>query len=127
MAAKGQTLKEFGNLYPAESKLLAACRDGTVAEINVSRPERMKEENRVRAAFVRFLALGVGVSIHERGLRLVGAAIDGGFDLENCTIPYSIIIFNCLFGVDDKNLNSLNFRYSVFEGIVLLSGSLISS
>ena len=54
----GRTLAEFQPLKPAEQKLLEACRQGTGARISDKRPETATDNNTVRAAFLRFLALG---------------------------------------------------------------------
>jgi hypothetical protein len=61
---KGRTLVEFLNekreLFPAEQKLLVSCAIGDPAEFAKALPDRMTEDNRIRAAFLRFLVLGGG-------------------------------------------------------------------
>jgi hypothetical protein len=59
-----RTLAEFENendaLFPAERKLLEACSIGETARIPEERspPEKVSNENKVRASFIRLLALG---------------------------------------------------------------------
>src|SRR3546814_13640921 len=54
----GRSLSDFGPLWPAEDALLECSRIGAPPVISETRPEAETKTNRVRAAFVRFLALG---------------------------------------------------------------------
>jgi hypothetical protein len=56
-------------------------------------------EIRVRAGFLRFLALGgdEGAPVHEKGLQLKGAYVDGEFDLTFCDKVVPIDFENCFF------------------------------
>jgi hypothetical protein len=73
-------------LYPAEERLLAKVREGEICEIDAARPEAASPDNKVRAEFVRFLALGGdgGAPVHEHRVQLQGAFIEGDLDLEGC-------------------------------------------
>src|SRR5882672_5494248 len=73
--AFGRSLADFGKLWLAEKTLLDCCRRGEFAWIASERPEAETDDNRVRAAFIRFLALGGddGHPVHERGVQLAGA------------------------------------------------------
>ena len=95
----GRTLAEFQPLKPAERKLLEACQQGTVANISAERPEAANDDNIVRAAFLRFLALGGDeqAPVHEHGVQLVGAWIEGGLDMVAARVPSDLFIFDCHF------------------------------
>lgn len=125
MAARGQTLKDFGNLYPAESKLLAACRNGEAADINDSRPEARKPENHVRADFIRFLARGGDdtAPVHEAGVNLNGAVVVGELDLSGATVAFPLRLKHCLFQTHSGQLANLFFRGSNLAGGLFLNGS----
>jgi hypothetical protein len=129
MAAKGQTLKEFGELYPAEKKLLEACRNGTVAQISATRPEKLTPGNWVRAEFVRFLARGGdGDSpVHEMGVQLRGAVVVGTLDLAGVRVPYPLRLRDCWFQTQDgQNASLILTRVSLTAGL-FLTGSQVKS
>src|SRR3546814_2310360 len=71
----GRSLSDFGTLWPAEDALLECSRIGAPTVISETRPEAETKTNRVRAAFVRFLALGGDeqAPVHENGVELQGA------------------------------------------------------
>ena len=122
----GRTLDEFlrgdGKLWPAEQALLEACASGDWATIPADqrlrdacdrgetlpdgRPRSCNETNRIRAAFLRFLALGgdAGAVLHEHALRVAGAWIDGRvagartdglLDFEGCKVPAWLEFVSC--------------------------------
>ncbi|MCK9200561.1 MAG: hypothetical protein M0P59_11675 [Gallionella sp.] len=95
----GRTLEEFQPLKPAEQKLLEACREGTVAHISDERPKDKTEDNTVRAAFLRFLALGGDeeAPVHEHGVQLIGAWIEGELDMKAAKVPFGLTIRVCHF------------------------------
>lgn len=115
----GRTLTEFKPLKPAELKLLEACRTGTLARISEKCPEQPDEQNIVRADFLRFLALGGDehAPLHEMGVTLQGAWMDGVLNLVSATIRGSLWLFKCRFR--KKPLLS----YSYIHGGVHLEGS----
>lgn len=98
--AKGRTLDEFGELTPAEQKLLAACRAGEPAIISDDRPEKATDENTVRAEFVRFLALGGDddAPVHEYGVHVQGAWIEGELQMRSAVVPSDLYLGACHFG-----------------------------
>ena len=116
---KGRTLGEFEPLQPAEKKLLAACRDGLETVIAAKRPEDATDENTVRAAFLRFLALGGDglAPVHEKGVQLQGAWIKDTLDMEGADIPHGLKMVGCNFEA------TLVFRNAKIAGSFNLSGS----
>ncbi len=117
----GRTLAEFQPLKPGETKLLEACRTGDDATLDEKRPEQATESNTVRAGFVRFLALGGDESapIHEHGVFLRGAWIEGVLDLRGAGVPSDLRLINCIFSFP-LQLISAHIR-----GSLALSGSQI--
>lgn len=96
---KGRSLAEFQPLKPAEEKLLEACRMGEVCRVSLTRPEEAERtaDNVVRAWYLRFLILGgdADAPVHERGVQLRGAWIDGALDLQGTTSTGNIALFLC--------------------------------
>jgi hypothetical protein len=98
LKAKGRTLAEFEkDLSPAEKTVLAAARDGEVAWLGDKRPETASDECRLRAGFVRFLALGGDETtpVHEKGVQIAGGWIDGDMDCEGAVLPHDLILWDC--------------------------------
>lgn len=99
----GRSLADFQTLdqplKPAEQKLLEHCRQGTEAPISKKRPEAATDDNTVRAAFLRFLALGGDeqAPVHEHGVQLIGAWIEGELDMWAARIPSNLTIGACRF------------------------------
>jgi len=83
--AHGRSLGDFwldgeeGKLHPAEAKLVAACAKGEPAIVDMRVPEGPGPDNFIRAGLLRFLALGgdAQTPVHEHGVQLMGAWIDG--------------------------------------------------
>ena len=86
--AFGRSLDDFLPLRDAENKLLHACASGTDLALSHGRPEQKTPENALRAEFVRFLALGgdESAAIHEMGVQVEGAWIEGSLNLDHCTV-----------------------------------------
>jgi len=95
--AFGRSRADFGELLPAESALLECCREGRSARISEAVPDEEQNANRVRADFVRFLALGgdEDTPIHERGVSLEGAWLTGLLDLSSAKIEYPLSLWSC--------------------------------
>lgn len=93
---KGRTLTEFEPLKPAEHKLLEACKEGKAAQLSNTRPSEKSNDNIVRASFIRFLALGGDddAAVHESGVYLKGAWIEGILSFNGAVIPRSLSIQN---------------------------------
>ena len=98
--AFGRSLSDFriegattaNGLLPAEEKLLVAVARGeicSVSSLDWKKPEDLEklksdEQWRIRADFLRFLALGGdnAAPVHEKGVQLARAHIVGDLDLE---------------------------------------------
>lgn len=95
----GRSLSDFGRLWPAETKLLESARLGEIAVIAEARPALRTEENAVRAGFLRFLVMGgdAQAPIHEHGVQLRGAWVDGVLDLANATAIGAVHCLQCNF------------------------------
>ena len=103
------------------------------------RPEKAAPENTVRGAFLRFLLLGGDddAPVHEKGVILRGAFIEGGIDLESAKDVRSFWFWRCHIAqpINGRNANfdcislqqcqlgNLNFLSASISGDVLLSGS----
>ncbi len=99
----GRSLSEFRmagtgtprGLFPAEERLLDVSRTGHVLSLAEARPQAATEQNRIRASFVRFLALGGNeeAPVHEKGVQVQGAFIDGTVDLDfaQCLGPLRLL------------------------------------
>jgi len=115
----GRALADFGQLKPAEQKLLNACRNGEIADI-AEQEQRLTEstkKNTVRASFLRFLALGGDehAPVHDQGVQLYGAWVDGDLDLEGATLPHSLSLTYC-------HLTNIILRHSDIHGCVGFQG-----
>lgn len=97
--AHGRSLSDFGNLRPAEKLLLAATRIGDIAVVAETRPETLTYENAVRAGFLRFLLLGgdAQAPVHEHGVQLQGAWVEGVLDLANALTIGAVHCLQCNF------------------------------
>ena len=97
--ALGRSLSDFPYRNKAEKEIIAAAREGRLAHFGnrIPKTEREKKERTIRAGLVRFLALGGDdlTPVHERGVRVQGAIIDGAIDLESCDIKNDVILRNC--------------------------------
>lgn len=95
--AHGRALSDFGDLLPAERLLVERCRIGEPAEVSEELPGEATDANKVRAGLVRFLALGgdAGAAVHEKGVHLQGAWIEGVLDLEGVAITRPLLLWSC--------------------------------
>lgn len=118
LKSDGRTLAYFGLLKPAEQKLLDDCRSGEIANVSGQKRQLTEAtENTVRASFLRFLALGGDeqAPVHEKGVLLHGAWVDGDLDLEGATLPYSLSLTYC-------HLTHIILRHSIVHGCVGFQG-----
>jgi hypothetical protein len=104
--ALGRSLDDFisvfigRKLFPAKEALLKACTEGVFPLLPRERPDKPEQRtqaNRVRAAFMRFLMLGgdEAAPVHEQGVQLRGAWIDGSLDFEGAILPHDVALHNC--------------------------------
>ncbi len=145
--AFGRSLADFriegattpNGLHPAEERLLECAARGEACRIASVRPEKGAPENTVRGAFLRFLLLGgeEDAPVHEKGVILHGAFIDGGIDLESAKDVHSFWFWRCHIGqpINGRNANfdditlqqcqlgNLNFASALISGDVFLNGS----
>jgi hypothetical protein len=113
----GRRLSDFVYITPAEAVLLNCVRDGSVLEARNKRPEaRPPPDQIIRAQFVRFLILGGDEEhpVHEGGVWLKGAWIDGLLDLEGVSSTIFLTLENCeldgLLRVTDATLPTLRLE-----------------
>lgn len=117
-------VSQLGKLSKAERQLCAELESGDGIKIADGRlPARGEKSRRVRASLVRLLLLGddARYRLHESGLRIDGAWIDGDLDLEGCRIPRDIRLRKCRF---DKApvfrsaiIDNLDLRGSLLPGL----------
>lgn len=98
--AFGRSLADFGELNDAEKELVAAAREGRVARIGDEVPKEDDKDRvakTIRAGLVRFLALGGDevTPVHEQGVMIRGAVVDGELDFESCTLVGDLILWGC--------------------------------
>ncbi len=111
--AKGRTLAEFWPLLPAELILLSACEAGDIAVLGNTRPTKASQETEIRAAFLRFLALGGDekTPIHEHGIQLQAAWIEDKLHFGDAVISFPLELDHCYFaagiGLNDAVLSSV--------------------
>ncbi|AZD74145.1 hypothetical protein [Pseudomonas chlororaphis] len=98
-AVQGRLLEHFLPLREAEEKLLARCTLGQLTRLDKSTPIEATEQNSIRAKFLRFLILGGdhNVKIHESGILLSGAYIEGVLNLKSATITSNLKLRHCRF------------------------------
>lgn len=106
-------MSEFLPLSAAETELLAHSRSGRRTRLSGELPKKPTENTLVRAAFLRFLAVGGDseAPVHEKGPQLEGAFIEGALDLDSCVVSRPIVLSHCYFDapiiIDDANINGL--------------------
>ncbi len=119
----GRSLKDFLPLNHAEQKLQEACRLGESVVLDKTVPENPTHENSIRARFLRFLLLGGDeqAPVHESGVLLIGAYVEGCLDLSGCSIPMDLMLEKCYFS---EQINAQDAR---LVGVLVLSGSYLSN
>ncbi len=117
-AAKGRWLGDFEPLSDLERALVAAAAAGEWLRLGDNRPSIATGENTIRAALLRFLALGGDSAspVHEAGIQIAGAWIAGSLRLSACDIQSRITLINCVLDAPlhafDARLRSLNLSGS---------------
>jgi len=109
-------------LWPAEEKLLQSVARGEKLPPAPRPVPGQSEDKRVRGSFIRFLALGGDeeAAVHERGVEVVGAFIEGPLHLEGAVGVRPLVLTSCWFDTE------LNFSHASVRQIVL-SGSRVPS
>jgi hypothetical protein len=98
-------------LHPAEERLLICAGRGELCDLGDGVPAIAADENRVRADFLRFLILGGDESapVHEKGIRLRSAFIEGDVDLGGAKDVALIELWRCRI---DGDFSAPNARLS---------------
>jgi len=125
----------FPGLTRAERAVLRGLPTGRVTSLGDGRvpgPEA-RDDRRVRASLIRWLALGAPgarfLRLHQHGLRIAGALIfsDGkadpllgeastpGVDLEGCKLDNDLVLMNCLFE-DPPVMRGARVKVLSFDG-----------
>ncbi len=119
----GRSLEHFLPLLPAEEVLIEACSTGNFSNSNSPRPETPEQGKYIRAELLRFLLLGGDetVAIHEKGVRLDGAWIEGGLDLVGCSVRRSLLLQNCTLhgqlALRDAKVRGIRLHNAKVDGI----------
>lgn len=119
----GRSLGDFAPLSPAEDDLVQACATGVLSSFGDRRPETPEAGKSIRADLLRFLALGgdEAVAVHEKGVRVDGAWIEGGLDLVGCHVPRSLLLQNCTINgqlaLRDATVKGIRLHGSTVDGI----------
>lgn len=99
-AMTARRLSDFGALHPAEEKLLGQIDAGEYVQFGDGRlPAEGDDARVIRAELLRLILLG-GEDVprlHEKGLRLRGAVIEGLLDVDGCDIGCDIALADCRF------------------------------
>lgn len=95
----GTALDDFQPLRRAERILLRACRVGDIAKVGLRRPVAATVDVTVRGSLLAFLARGggPGAPVLGRRIEMLGAWIEGRFDLGDATVPVSLWFYRCVF------------------------------
>jgi hypothetical protein len=106
MSWMGRRLADFEPLRPPERKLVAEMGSGMIVEIGADVPLADDADRRLRASFLRYLALGGCDACRppDKGVRVRGAHVEGdgpqgagtrGLDFEGCTLPAVLLLDSC--------------------------------
>ncbi len=93
------TLDDFQPLRRAERILLRACTSGDIAKVGLRRPVAATADVTVRASLLAFLVRGgePGLRVRGRRIEMLGAWVEGRFDLGDATIAVSLWFYRCVF------------------------------
>ncbi len=94
------SLRDFEPLLLAEAVVLRAAALGGIAKVGYRRPRSPSPDVRLRAEFLKFLALGggPGAPVIGRRLQIMGACVIGRLDLTGTMLPLSLWLYRCSFG-----------------------------
>lgn len=124
--AFGRSLSDFRiegwdtphGLLPLEESLLRSVARGKSCRAIGGFPEKETDVNCVRGAFLRFLLLGGDAEcpVHEKGVELWEAFVDGDIDLENAEAARPLLLLKC-------NIRGGLIGVNARLGLLVLSGS----
>jgi hypothetical protein len=89
-------LAPFWPLRPAERLLVQAWASGTLARVGLRRPEGPSAEHSIRAPLLSWMVRG-GLPVRCRRLQVVGASIEGRFDLGDAAYDGHLWFYRCRF------------------------------
>jgi hypothetical protein len=117
----GRTLAELTKERPfgrAENRLLGAAAAGEMADF--TEPDWADDKKSIRAELIRVLALARDddAPVHERGIRIKGASIQGDIDLENARVEMELTLQSC------EIVGTINLRDAELFGINLTGSSM---
>lgn len=95
-----ENLKGKAVLSPAEKKLIENCKRGEVTTLgDGTRPDGPSPERSIRADLLRYLILGgcERCQLHEKGVQLAGAWVDGKLDLSIGSAKGAVHMLKCAF------------------------------
>jgi hypothetical protein len=92
--AQPASLESFHPLRRAEAILLRAYRRGEIAKVGLRRPLVPSADTTIRGAFAGFLARG---DTGTNRIDIVGAWIEGRFDLRDAVVRESLWFYRCVF------------------------------
>lgn len=116
----GRWLGDLEPLSMVERQLVEHCARGAPLTLGNERPEKALAGNKIRAGIIRFLLLGGDDwnPIHEEGVIVIGAWIEGVLSLHQAHCSIRLAAFKCMFDSD------LIMAEAAIPGL-LLSGSTI--
>jgi hypothetical protein len=96
-APVGRSISDFGELNSNETKILECARNGSVCALGPSRPDNRDESKSIRPEILRFLILGGDKhnSVHESGVYIKGASIQGTLNLGGCDVIRRVFMDSC--------------------------------
>ncbi len=129
--AFGRSLADFPERTAAEERLLACVAKGDRCRFGTELPENATREISIRGAFLRFLLLGgdEDAPVHENGVVLSGAFIEGDINLYNGEAVTSITFKSCNLsgGIAGENANCENIILSECRcGPLMLSSARVA-
>jgi hypothetical protein len=97
--AFGRSWRDFPSPTRAEKILAELACKGEECWLTCETPTKPTPDNAIRAQFLRFLVLGGDEAkpVHEKGVRLRGAFVDGPLNLVGGTLPFPLFLLNCCF------------------------------
>ncbi|MCB0827120.1 MAG: hypothetical protein KDC26_13125 [Armatimonadetes bacterium] len=116
--AKGRLLSDFSDLSNAERALIESCRVGSDCGFGDHKcPKRRDPQVCIRAGILRLLIIGGDIEcpVHDRGINLEGAYIEGELDLRDTKLGFPVRILNC-FLPDGVNLRRAKTTILGFSG-----------